>query len=85
MVETPSRSRWMWTLRFLLLGGASVLVFLACVYLGGVYGDASTIGAIAGAIAFLCVAGFAVGIIGAVVSFVMAMRGRPSPPAKPVA
>jgi len=85
MFETLSKSRWIWTLRFLLLGCASVLVFLACAYLGGAYGDASTIGAIAGSIAFLCVAGLVVGIIGAAVSFVTAIRRRHSPPARPVA
>ena len=85
MLEALSTSRWKWTWRFLLLALASVVVFAACVAVGGQYRDASTVGAVFGAIAFLCVAGLAVGVIGAIVTFVMTMLRRHSPPAKPAA
>ncbi len=77
-----STSKWKRTWWFLLLACASVVVFAACAAVGGKYGDASTIGAIVGSIAFLCVAGLAVGIVGAVVTFIMTLLRRHSPPAK---
>ena len=80
-----SRSQWKWTWRFLLLTCASALVFLVCGVIGGVYGDASTIGAIAFYVALFSLAGVVVGGIGAVVSFVTTVLRRHSPPAKPVA
>jgi hypothetical protein len=85
MAAALSRSQWKWTWRFLLLACASAVVFLVCGVIGGVYGDASTIGAIGFYLALLSLVGVAVGVIGAVVTFVTTMLRRHSPPAKPVA
>jgi hypothetical protein len=78
-----STSKWKWTWWFLLLAGVSVLAFA----LGGFIGSQSSTGETA--IAFFLglggVVGLAVGIIGAVVTFVMTLLRHHSPPAKPVA
>ena len=81
-----SKSPWKWTLRFLLLSGAAVLVFIVSVLLHGVFGDASAAGAFFFIIAvMLCPSAFLVGVIGAVVSFIRERRGHHAPPAARVA
>jgi hypothetical protein len=83
MFEAFSTSRWKWTWRFLLLCCASVVVFALAAFIS----SQSSTGEV-GVLFFLgllCVAGLAVGIIGAVVTFVMTMLRHHSPPAKPVA
>jgi O-antigen ligase len=84
MVDESSRSQWKSTWRFVLLACASALVFLVCTVIGGVYGDASTIGGIGFFVALLSLVGVVVGIVGAVVSFVRTALRRHSPPARPV-
>lgn len=82
-----STSKWKWTWWFLLLAGVSAAVFLVTGVIGGALGvdDASTIGAIGFVLGLLCVVGVVVGVIGAVVTFVMTLLRRHSPPAQPVA
>jgi hypothetical protein len=83
MLKTLSASKWKWTWRFLLLAGVSVVAFV----LGGFIGSHSSTGETA--ISFFLglggVAGFAVGIIGTLVTFIMTLLRHHSPPAKPVA
>ena len=83
MFESLSTSQWKWTWRFLLLACASAVVFA----LGAFLSSLSSTGEVGVLfyLGLLCVAGLAVGIIGAVVTFVMTMLRRHSPPAKPVA
>jgi hypothetical protein len=83
MLEALSTSRWKWTLRFLLLACASVVVFAVGAFINPE--SSTTAGAIWFFIGLACVAGLVVGIIGAVVAFVATMLRHHSPPAKPVA
>ena len=78
-----STSKWKWTWWFLLLAGVSVLAFV----LGASISSHSSTGTTAAGslLAFGGVVGLAVGIIGAVVTFVMTLLRRHAPPAKPVA
>jgi hypothetical protein len=78
-----SKSKWKWTWWFLLLAGVSVLAFV----LGASISNHSSTGTTAAGslLAFGGVVGLAVGIIGALVTFVMTILRRHSPPAKPVA
>jgi hypothetical protein len=85
MFEALSTSQWKWTWRFLLLCCASVLLFLLSGLLAGLYPSLGGDGGPSYYVAVLGLAGFAVGIIGAVVSFVTTMARRRSPPAKPMA
>jgi VIT1/CCC1 family predicted Fe2+/Mn2+ transporter len=80
-----STSRWKWTWWSLLLCCASVLVFLLAGVLAGLFPSLGGDGGPAYYVAVLGLAGLAMGIIGAVVTFVMTMLHRHSPPAKPVA
>jgi hypothetical protein len=82
MFEALSKSRWKWTWWFLLLICASVLVFALAGLLSGLL---HTQGGVTYYMAALGLAGLAVGVIGALVSFVTTMLRRHSPPAKPVA
>jgi uncharacterized membrane protein YfcA len=82
MFEALSKSRWKWTWWFLLLICASVLVFALAGLLSGLF---HTQGGVTYYMAALSLAGLAVGVIGALVSFVTTMLRRHSPPAKPVA
>jgi RsiW-degrading membrane proteinase PrsW (M82 family) len=75
-----SNSKWKWTWRFLLLACASVVVFAGLAYILSPAPD----NGIAFMVGLACVAGLAVGIIGAAVTLVMTLRRRHSPPAKPV-
>ena len=84
MFEALSKSRWKWTWWFLLLICASVLVFALAGLLSSLFHINSNRGATF-YMAALSLAGLAVGIIGALVSFVMTMLRHHSPPAKPVA
>ena len=81
MFESLSTSPWKWTWRFLLLACVSVVVFVGLAYILSPAPD----NGIAFMVGLACVAGLAVGIIGAVVTFVMTMLRRHSPPARPVA
>ena len=83
MPEALSRSRWKWTWWFLLLCCASVLVFLLAGLLSSLLHD--TNGGVTYYMAALGLAGFAVGVVGDLVTFVMTLLRRHSPPAKPVA
>jgi hypothetical protein len=85
MLEALSTSQWKWTWRSLLVCCASVLLFLLAGLLAGLFPSLGGDGGPAYYVAVLGLAGLAVGIIGAVVSFVMTMLRRHSPPAKPVA
>ncbi len=76
-------SKWKWTWRFLLLAGVSVLAFVLGVFISSHSSTGTT--AAGSLLAFGGVVGLVVGIIGAVVTFVMTMLRRHSPPAKPVA
>ncbi|MGE5228245.1 MAG: hypothetical protein ACM3MJ_00825 [Deltaproteobacteria bacterium] len=81
---------WRTSRRFLLLVGASVVAFVAIVVVGGLIDNAGVdmgaVGSAAFFIAiFLCPAGFVVGIIGAVVTWVTSRRAHHVPPANPVA
>jgi Na+/melibiose symporter-like transporter len=84
MFEALSKSRWKWTWWFLLLICASVLVFALAGLLSGLFHIDSNRGATF-YMAAVGLAGLAVGVIGALVSFVMTMLRHHSPPAKPVA
>ena len=77
-----STSRWKWTWWFLLLCCASVLVFLLAGLLSSLF---DTNGGVTYYMAALGLAGFAVGVVGTVVTFVMTLLRRHSPPTKPVA
>lgn len=83
MLAALSTSKWKWTWRFLLLAGVSVVAFVMGAFIGSHSSTGET------AISFFLglggVAGFAAGIIGALVSSVATMLRRRSPPAKPVA
>jgi Na+/melibiose symporter-like transporter len=83
MFEALSTSRWKWTWWFLLVICASVLVCVLAALLSVLFHINSNRGATfyVAAVGF---AGLAVGIIGALVSFVMTMLRHHSPPAKPV-
>ena len=83
MFESLSKSRWKWTWWFLLLICASVLVCALAGLLSGLFHINSNRGATF-YMAAVGLAGLAVGIIGALVSFVMTMLRHHSPPAKPV-
>ena len=85
MFAALSTSQWKWTWRFLLLCCASVLLFLLAGLLAGLFPSLGGDGGPAYFVAVLGLAGFAVGIIGALVTFVMTLLRRHSPPAKPVA
>jgi hypothetical protein len=82
MFEALSTSRWRWTLRFLLLCCASVLMFFLAGLLSLLFPPD---GGPAYYVAALSLAGFVVGVIGAAVASVMTMLRRHSPRAKPVA
>jgi len=82
MFEAFSKSQWRWTWRFLLLCCASALVFVLSGLLSSLF---HTQGGVTYYMAALSLAGLAVGVIGALVSFVTTMLRRHSPPAKPVA
>jgi uncharacterized membrane protein YfcA len=82
MFEALSRSRWKWTWWFLLLCCASVLRFFLSGLLSGLF---HTNGGATYYMAALSLAGLALGVIGALVSFVTSILRRHSPPAKPVA
>jgi Na+/melibiose symporter-like transporter len=83
MLEALSKSRWKWTWWFLLLICASVLVFALAGLLSSLFNINSNRGATF-YMAAVSLAGLTVGIIGALVSFVMTMLRHHSPPAKPV-
>jgi hypothetical protein len=83
MLEALSTSQWKWTWRFLLLACVSAVVFGVGAFLSNLSNTGDT--PVTFFIGLLCVAGLAVGIIGALVTFVMTMLRRQSPPAKPVA
>jgi len=83
MFAALSTSKWKWTWWFLLLAGVSVLAFLLGASISGHSSTGTT--AAGSLLAFGGVVGLAVGIIGAVVTFVMTMLRRHSPPARPVA
>jgi hypothetical protein len=82
MLEAFSKSRWRWTWWFLLLCCAAVLVLFLSALLSLLFPPN---GGPAYYMALLGFAGLAVGVIGALVSFVTTMLRRHSPPAKPVA
>ena len=82
MFEALSTSRWKWTWRLLLLCCASVLMFFLSGLLSSLF---HTNGGFTYYMASLSLAGLAVGVIGALVSFVTTMLRRHSRPAKPVA
>jgi len=84
MFESLSTSRWKWTWWFLLLCCASVLMFFLSGLLSSLF-HTNTNGGFTYYMAALSLAGLALGIIGALVSLVMTMLRRHSPPAKPVA
>jgi hypothetical protein len=76
---------WRTSRRFLLLVGASVVVFVASTVLSNVLGDGSAAGGVFFFIAiWLCPAALLVGIIGAVVTFAASRRGHHAPSARPV-
>jgi Na+/melibiose symporter-like transporter len=81
MLEALSTSRWRWTWWFLLLCCASALVLLLAALLSLLFPPN---GGPAYYLAVLGFAGLAVGVIGALVCFVMTVLRRHSPPAKPV-
>jgi Na+/melibiose symporter-like transporter len=83
MFESLSTSRWKWTWWFLLLCCASVLMFFLSGLLSSLF-HTNTNGGATYYMAAVSLAGLAVGIIGALVSFVMTMLRHHSPPAKPV-
>jgi hypothetical protein len=83
MFEALSKSRWKWTWWFLLLICASVLVFALAGLLSSLFHINSNRGATF-YMAAVSLAGLAVGIIGALGSFVMTMLRHHSPPAKAV-
>ncbi len=83
MVEALSTSRWKWTWWFGLLCCASGLVLFLSALLSSLFDLAS--GGPFYYTAVLGFAGLAVGVIGAVVSFVTTMLRRQSQPTKPVA
>jgi hypothetical protein len=85
MFGALSTSQWKWTWRLLLLCCASVLLFLLAGLLAGLFPSLGGDGGPTYYVAVLGLAGLAVGIIGALVSFVMTVLRRHSPPAKPVA
>jgi hypothetical protein len=77
---------WRTSRRFLLLTGASVLMFAVSTVLSNVFGDGSVAGGVFFFIAiWLCPAGLLVGIIGALGTFVTSRRAHHLPPASPVA
>ncbi len=78
-----STPKWKWTWWFLLLAGVSVGLFVLGAYIGSHSATGET--AAAFILGFFGVVGLAVGIVGAVVTFVMTLLRRHSPPAKPVA
>jgi hypothetical protein len=82
MFASLSTSRWKWTWWFLLLCCVSVLMFLLSGLLSSLF---DTNGGATYYMAALSLAGFAVGVVGTVVTFVMTRLRRHSPPAKPVA
>lgn len=82
MFEALSKSRWKWTWWFLLLICASVLVFALAGLLSSLF---DTNGGATYYMAALSLAGFAVGVVGTVITFVMTLLRRHLPPAKPVA
>jgi hypothetical protein len=81
MFEALSTSRRKWLWRFLLLCCASALLYLLGMLLGGLFGPD---GGPMYYVEVLALAGFAVGIIGAVVSFVVTILRRHAQPAKRV-
>ncbi len=87
MAKALSTSKWKWTWRFLLLAGVSVVAFVLMGVIGSLIGSDSSTGepAIAFVLEFFGVVGLGVGIVGAVVTFVMTLLRRHSPPANPVA
>jgi hypothetical protein len=81
---------WRTSRRFLLLTGASVVVFAALLVIFGLLDNAGVhTGALGNVVFFiliyLCPAGLLVGIIGAVVTWVTSRRAHHLPPASPVA
>jgi hypothetical protein len=76
-----SKSKWKWTWWFLLLACVSFLLFIGAAF---IFHPAPDNG-IAFIFGLVCVAASAVGIVGAVVTFIMTTLRRHSPPAKPVA
>jgi hypothetical protein len=80
-----SGSPWKWTLRFLLLSGAALVVGVVSALLHPLFGDASAAGGVFFIIAVLSSYVFLAGVIGAVVCYVRERRGHRAPPAKPVA
>ena len=82
MFEAFSTSKWKWTWWFLLLACVSVVVFL----LSGLFASLLSLsdGGPFYYTAALGLAGLAVGVIAAVVTLVVTMLHRHSPPAKPV-
>jgi hypothetical protein len=83
MFEALSTSRWKWTWRFLLLACVSVGVFALAGYLSSLSSTGEV--GILFFLGLLCVAGLAVGVVGAVVASVLTLVRRHSPPARPVA
>jgi len=77
MFEALSTSRWKWTWWFLLLICALAGLLSGLFHINSNRGATFYMAAVG-------LAGLAVGIIGALVSFVMTMLRRHSPPAKPV-
>jgi hypothetical protein len=82
MLEALSTSQWKWTWRFLLLTCAAVLLFFLAGLLSSLF---NTQGGATYYMAALSLAGFAVGIIGAVVTLVLTVLRSHSPSAKRVA
>ena len=79
MFEALSRSKWKWMWWFLLLCCVSALMFLLAALLGSLFGPS---GGPMYYVEVLALAGFGVGIIGAVVSFVVTFLRRHVPPVK---
>jgi hypothetical protein len=76
---------WRTSKRFLLLVGASILVFVASVVLSNVFEDSAAGGVFFFIALWLCPAGLLVGIVGAGATWVTSRRAHNVPPPSPVA
>ncbi len=82
-----SGSSWKWTFRFrfLLLGGAAIVVGVVSALLHVLFGEGSVAGVVFFFLAALCIYPlFMTGVVGAVVSYVIERRRHHEPPATPV-